>query len=104
MPEGLVRTDANNAGVTYRNGNPVPPASPSDNSNPVNWLPSPAHFGNPVPATDPTFNSNPVTWQTPNPAHFGNLVTPSVVSNALLFENGDFILLEDGSGIILLES
>jgi hypothetical protein len=71
MPEGLVRTDLNKTGTTYKNGTPI--TLPHDFGNDVTWAtPNAAHFGNPIPATDPTFNSNPVTWSTPDPAHFGN--------------------------------
>jgi hypothetical protein len=103
MPEGIVRRDLNTTGVTSKNGNPIPPTAASDNTNPVAWTKSPAHFGNPVPATDPTFNSNPVTW-TKSPTHFGNLVGGSgSVSGFLLEDSSGVILLEDGS-ILLLEA
>ncbi len=104
MPRGLVRTDLNTTGVSYRNGNPVPPASPSDNSNPVNWVPSPAHFGNPVTVTPtggrepqpaPIGTGNVVNWA-PSPAHFGNKILPGV-------DEGYGIELEDGLGLIELE-
>lgn len=95
MSEGLVRTDSNKGGATFRNGQPV--TLPHNFGNPVMWTPNSAHFGNPVPPADPTFNSNPVDWQTPNPAHFGNTVGGVVPPTAAGFE------LEDSSGVILLE-
>jgi hypothetical protein len=64
MPEGLVRPG------DFRNGTPV--------TLPINFgtpITEPHSFGNPVPPTDATFNSNPVTW-VPSPAHFGNIITP----------------------------
>jgi Chitobiase/beta-hexosaminidase C-terminal domain len=79
MPCGIVRTDSNNGGQSFRNGTPI--TEPHNFGNEVDWqTPDPAHFGNPVPPTDPTFNSNPVTWPTPNPAHFGNDVTLPTLS------------------------
>lgn len=102
MPEGAVRKDLNTTGVNYLNGNPIPPGAASDNSNPVNWVPAPAHFGNPVPATSATFNSNPVTW-VPTPSHFGNINPKTTSVSGFLLEDGTgVILLEDGS-ILLLE-
>ncbi len=69
MPEGLVRTDANKTGTTFRDGTPV--TLPVNFGTDVNL---PHEFGIPLPVSDPTFNSNPVDWQTPDPAHFGNIV------------------------------
>jgi hypothetical protein len=69
MPAGLVRTDLNKTGIDYRKGNPVPPAHTTDNSNPVTL---PKNFGIVIPVSDATFKSNPVTWM-PSPAHFGNV-------------------------------
>ena len=65
MPEGLVRSG------DFRNGTPV--------TLPLNFgtpIAEPHSFGNPVPPTDATFNSNPVTW-VPSPAHFGNVIAPA---------------------------
>lgn len=68
MPLGINRSG------DFREGNPVPPADPKDNSNPVTWpIPDPTHFGNTEPQPDATKNSNPVTW-TPSPTHFGNQI------------------------------
>lgn len=103
MPEGAVRKDLNKTGVSYRGGNPIPPGAASDNSNPVTWVKSPAHFGNPEPPVDATFASNPVTW-VKSPTHFGNTIGGSFSSaSGFLLENGTgVVLLEDGS-ILLLE-
>jgi hypothetical protein len=69
MPLGINRSGDS------RNGNPVPPLAPSDDSNPVTWpTPNPAHFGNTEPQSDATKNSNPVTWS-PSPNHFGNPIS-----------------------------
>src|ERR1700675_77571 len=73
MPLGLVRTDLNKTGTSFRKGNPV--TLPKNFGNPVTWAPASSHFGNPVPASDATFDSNPVTWA-PSPAHFGNTIGP----------------------------
>jgi len=72
MPLGLVRTDVNKGGTSFRNGTPI--NGPLTFGNDVAWNPSSSHFGNPVPATDPTFNSNPVNW-TPASSHFGNEIS-----------------------------
>jgi hypothetical protein len=66
MPEGIVRTDLNQTGTTYKDGTPV--TEPHEFNTPVTL---PLNVGNPVPPTDPTLNSNPVTWK-PDPAKFGN--------------------------------
>jgi hypothetical protein len=71
MPRGLVRSDPNSGGKSYRDGSPVTPpidfgtdiTLPHDFGNDVNWSPSPNHFGNSV------------TW-IPDPAHFGNKIAP----------------------------
>ena len=65
MPEGLVRSG------DFRNGTPV--TLPLNFGTPIT---EPHSFGNPVPPTDATFNSNPVTW-VPSPAHFGNVIAPA---------------------------
>jgi hypothetical protein len=66
MPEGLVRTDLNTTGTSFKKG--VPVQLPLDFGTDVT---TPHSFGNPVPATDPTFVSNPVTL----PKNFGNIIT-----------------------------
>lgn len=72
MPEGIVRTDLNITGISYRNGFLI--TLPHDFGNTVSWPPSPTHFGNPVTwAVSPTHFGNIVTWLV-NPAHFGNVV------------------------------
>ena len=99
MPRGLNRTDLNKTGISYRNGTPV--TLPYEFGNVVTWpTPDPAHFGNPVTdGNDPTQFGNTVDWQTPDPTHFGNAVTTTPPPPAVAgFE------LEDGSGVILLES
>lgn len=68
MPRGLNRSDINNGGTSYRNGNPITlphnfgnviDLTTKDFGNPVDWTPDPAHFGNTV------------DWL-PSPDHFGN--------------------------------
>jgi hypothetical protein len=98
MPLGLNRTDLNVSGVDYLHGSPV--ILPHNFGNIVNWVIRPSHFGNVVLLVLNV--GNVVSW-TPTAAHFGN-VSPPVnpplppPSNAFGFE------LEDGSGVILLES
>ena len=65
MPRGLVRTDLNTTGTSFRHGVPV--------VTPVNFgqaIILPKNFGN----TMPFDAGNPVTWE-PSPSHFGNAVT-----------------------------
>ena len=62
---GLVRTDLNTSGTTFRHGIPV--TLPATFGTVVTL---PKNFGN----TMPFDTGNPVTWQS-NPAHFGNAVT-----------------------------
>lgn len=82
MPEGLVRTDSNNGGASFRDGQPV--TLPKNFGTPVTL---PHQFGITIPNADPTTDSNPVDWQTPNPAHFGNTIggsTPPPVGKAFV--------------------
>jgi hypothetical protein len=106
MPLGLNRTDLNTTGITYKDGSPVdwPTPDPAHFGNPVDWLtPDPAHFGNPIPSDGN--NQNIVDWMTPNPAHFGNIFGGSISGDQLELESGlGGFELEDGSGVILLET
>lgn len=65
MPRGLVRTDLNTTGVSYKDGSPV--TLPKSFGNPITL---PKNFGNPV--VLPKNFGNVVNWPTPDPAHFGN--------------------------------
>jgi|ERR1039458_9103968 hypothetical protein len=101
MPCGLVRSDLNLTGITFKDGFPlVLPANyeaenePSFPGNVVDWLPSPAHFGNPVPPTDLSFNSNVVLW-TVNPAQFGNIIGQPEFGILLLVDNTAVLLVDD---------
>lgn len=67
MPEGLVRTDLNKTGKSFRNGDPV--TLPIDYGTDITL---PHSFGNPIPPNDPSFNSNPVIL----PHTFGNIIVP----------------------------
>ena len=73
MPDGLVRTDLNTTGTSFRNGDPV--QEPKNFGTPETQPPDPKNFGNVEPVVDPTLDSNPVTWA-PDPKHFGNIITP----------------------------
>lgn len=87
MPRGLNRSG------DFRNGTPI--TIPHQFGNSVTL---PKNFGNPV--TLPKNFGNPVTWL-PSPAHFGNIIggiVPPPPPTTSGFE------LEDGSGVILLES
>jgi hypothetical protein len=66
MPNGLVRSG------DFRNGTPI--LLPHNFGNPVS---NPEPFGNVNPQSNPTMDSNPVTWL-PSPAHFGNQVAFSL--------------------------
>ena len=68
MPNGLVRSG------DFRNGTPI--LLPHNFGNPVS---NPEPFGNVNPQSNPTMDSNPVTWL-PSPAHFGNQVEFSLQS------------------------
>jgi hypothetical protein len=94
MPCGLVRTDLNKTGISYRNGFPILLPWEFGTAVTLPWF-----FGNPVPPTDPTFNSNPVNW-TVNPAHFGNIIGGSIFS-VLLLDDGSEFLLDSGGNILL---
>ena len=71
MPDGLVRTDLNKTGTSFRQGTPI--TLPHSDGITIN---TPVDFGNDTPVSDPTLNSNPVTW-VPSSAHFGNVITPA---------------------------
>jgi len=108
LPCGLVRTDLNLTGISFRNGFPlILPANfeadnePSFPGNIVDWLPNPAHFGNPVPPTDASFNSNPVTWSV-NPSQFGNIIG-GILFGYLLLVDGTPIWLVGDTEILLVE-
>jgi hypothetical protein len=62
MPRGLVRSG------DFRSGTPI--ILPHQFGNPVG---SPEPFGNPQPQSNPRMAGNPVDW-VPSPAHFGNQV------------------------------
>lgn len=64
MPKGLVRTDLNSTGTTYKNGTPI--TEPHEFGTPVTL---PKSFGTAV--TLPKNFGNVVNW-TPSPDHFGN--------------------------------
>ena len=64
MPRGLNRSG------DFRKGTPI--TLPHEFGTPINLATK--NFGNPVPPVSPDQNSNPVTW-TPDPAHFGNPIT-----------------------------
>lgn len=102
MPLGINRTDLNTTGITYKDGFPI--TLPHDFGNPVDWLtPDPTHFGNPIPSDGKNINT--VDWPTPNPAHFGNIFGAAPSGNFLELESGSGgFELEDGSGLILLET
>ncbi len=91
MPLGLNRTG------DFRNGSPI--TLPKEFGTPIV---EPVEFGNPV--TLPLAVGNPVTWQTPDPAHFGNLIGSAITSGLLLEDGVSFFELEDGTGVILLET
>lgn len=97
MPRGLNRTDLNTTGVTYKDGTPV--TVPKNFGTPIDTTTH--NFGNPV--TLPKDFGNPVTWA-PNSNHFGNIIggNPAATSGFLLEDSSGVILLEDGS-ILLLE-
>ena len=97
MPKGVVRTDLNTTGTSYKDGTPV--TLPHTFGTPVTL---PHTFGNVEPVADQTLAKNAVTWQ-PTPTHFGNIFNP-IATNALELENGNLFELEDGSGLILLEA
>jgi hypothetical protein len=108
MPCGIVRTDLNTTGISYRNGFPITylpvdgyaqPGNEIDYlpvdgyafpGNLVDWFPNPAFFGNPV------------TWEV-NPAQFGNIIGGIVGGNLLQEDGVSLFLLEDDTGWIILE-
>lgn len=70
MAEGLVRTDLNSSGISYKNGFPV--------TGPISYGTSvtiPHNFGAAIPQSSATCHSNPVTWL-PSPTRFGNVNPP----------------------------
>lgn len=67
MPEGIVRTDLNESGTSYKNGFPV--IGPISYGNEVT---EPKSFGATIPPTAATAHSNPVTL----PRDFGNQNPP----------------------------
>lgn len=69
MSEGIVRTDLNETGDTFKDGSPL--TLPVVYGNVVSL---PKNFGNVEPQADPTLNSNPVDW-VPSSDHFGNEIT-----------------------------
>jgi hypothetical protein len=72
---GIVRTDLNKTGISYRDGFLIDyePAGVAQPGNEVTWTPDPSHFGNPIPS-DGT-NENQVDWEV-EAAHFGNIINP----------------------------
>ena len=88
MPEGVVRTDLNKTGTDYLHGFPV--TEPLNFGQPIT---EPHSFGATItPNVTTNTNGNPVT----EPKNFGNMIGASGSTSG--FE------LEDGSGVILLES
>lgn len=90
MPLGLNRTDLNSTGNSYANGSPI--TLPHNFGNPVTAVP--VNNGNPIPTSGT--EQNQVTW-TLSPSHFGNIIGGGG-GNPSGFE------LEDGSGVLLLET
>lgn len=70
MPKGLVRSDPNHGGDSYRNGFAV--VEPLEFNTPIT---EPHVFGTEIPVADRSLAENLVTWA-PSPAHFGNIVAP----------------------------
>ncbi len=91
MPEGVVRTNLNTTGTSYRDGTLV--TEPHEFGTPVT---GPHDFGNPVPATDASFDSNPVIL----PHDFGNEIggaqqaTPTFVPDSGTFETEVFVEID----------
>lgn len=69
MPKGIVRTDLNVTGVSYRDGTPV--TLPHTFGTAITL---PHTFGIVEPVSDQTLAVNTVTW-TPSPDHFGNIIS-----------------------------
>ncbi len=94
MPLGLNQTDLNASGTSYKDGTPI--TTPHEFGNAIT---TPHNFGNPIPTSGT--EQNLVTWA-PSPSHFGNIIGGNSTSGFLLEDASGVILLEDGS-ILLLE-
>jgi hypothetical protein len=70
MPKGIVRTDLNQTGTTFKDGTPV--TLPKEFGTEVEL---PLDLGNAVPAAASTDNNNPVDWE-PAVDLFGNAISP----------------------------
>lgn len=69
MPKGIVRTDLNKTGTSYRDGIPI--TLPHTFGTAITL---PKTFGIVEPVVDQTLVVNAVTWA-PSPNHFGNTIT-----------------------------
>ena len=99
--KGIVRTDLNKTGISYKDGNPV--VEPHEFNTPITL---PKDFGHTMPVSDATLNTNPVSWSK-SPEHFGNAFssnsTPTLTWTPAYLGSISFTTTVDqGGGVFLI--